>query len=180
MIEPLHELTDDEARRLIVGYSSPERYVVRKSEDPQRASFDLERAPVPFEKRFPLSASMIGWYRTLLPEGMSFVAREEGRTAGIAVAGFMEWNATCTVWEIHVDPAFRRRGIATALLRAVEGAAKAKGARRVWIETQATNMPAIETYRSAGYEIAGLDMYYYRNDDPDTGEVAVFMQSVLR
>lgn len=179
MIEPLEHLTDEQARSLIVGYSSAERYVVRTSEGAQSATFTLERESIGFEKRFPISEAMIGWYRSLLPDGLSFGAYENGELVGLAIAGYMDWNSTCTVWELHVDPGWRRRGIATALLRAVESAAHRKGARRVWIETQATNTPAIDMYRSTGYEIAGLDMMYYTNDDPQTGEIAIFMQSKL-
>jgi ribosomal protein S18 acetylase RimI-like enzyme len=175
-IQTLTELRTEDARALIVGYESSERYVITRQESAERASFALERVSEPFSKRFPLSEAMIGWYRTLASEGLSFLALEEERPVGLAIAGYMGWNATCTLWELHVDPAHRRRGIARALLGRVEAAAAAAGARRVWIETQNTNVGAVDTYRACGYEIAGLDLWYYSNS---AEEVALFMQKQL-
>lgn len=181
-IEPLRALDNADARRLIHGYESEERYVVARADGAERASFDLRRAPVPYAKRFPVpSDGMLDWYRGLLGDGLSFGAHAaDGTLAALAICGHMEWNNTATLWEIHVAPDRRREGIARALLQRVEAAATAKGARRVWIETQTTNMPAIELYRTCGYEIAGLDVWYYSNQDEQTGEIALFMQKPLR
>jgi ribosomal protein S18 acetylase RimI-like enzyme len=118
---------------------------------------------------------MAAWYASLLPDNLSFGAYDGSGLIGLAVAQRQEWNDTCVLWELHVDSSWRRRGIGAELIGNVERSAAAAGLRRVWLETQATNPAAIDFYTSAGYEVAGLDLTYYSNRDPATGEVAIFM-----
>lgn len=179
MIEVLRELGDEDVRRLVSGYESTSRYAVTKSESADRTAIVLELADEPFSKRFHTSDSMIGWYRSLLPDGLSFGGFDGQRLVGLAICQRQDWNATCIVWELHVDTEHRRQGIARRLLEHVEDAARGQQLRRVWLETQATNPDAIAFYRACGYEIGGLDLTYYSNDDPATGEVAIFMLKAL-
>ena len=54
--------------------------------------------------------------------------------------------------------------------------------RTLWVmvcETQSTNVPAIEFYRKVGFEVEGIDLSYYSNDDAPDGEVANFMKRKL-
>ena len=46
-------------------------------------------------------------------------------------------------------------------------------------ETQTTNVPAIDFYRSVGFEVGGIDLSYYSNDDVQAGEVALFLKRKL-
>jgi ribosomal protein S18 acetylase RimI-like enzyme len=55
----------------------------------------------------------------------------------------------------------------------------AAGLRAVVCETQTTNVPAIAFYRQLGFEIDGVDLSYYSNDDASGGEVAIFMKLKL-
>jgi ribosomal protein S18 acetylase RimI-like enzyme len=43
-------------------------------------------------------------------------------------------------------------------------------------ETQNTNAPAIAFYRRVGFELDGIDLSYYSNEDVTQGEVALFMK----
>lgn len=47
------------------------------------------------------------------------------------------------------------------------------------LETQNTNVNAIRFYRRSGFEIEGIDLSYYTNDDVEGGEVAIFMKRKL-
>ena len=88
-----------------------------------------------------------------------FVAEFEGNVAGYAVAIVFrkadslvvrarEW---CEVDEICVAEAFRRRGIATALLQAVVEDARAAGIRNIELNTWAFNMDAQRAFKSFGF-----------------------------
>lgn len=46
-------------------------------------------------------------------------------------------------------------------------------------ETQNTNVPAIEFYRKVSFEVEGIDLSYYSNNDVTNGEVAIFMKKKL-
>ena len=178
LIEPLRELSDEDARRLIVGYTTPKIYRYSKSETRERTEIAFELVEQPFEKRFPLPPMMIAYYRAILSGGLSFKATEDDAFIGLTVAD-TQWNGIAIVWELHVDPLYRRRGIGRALLEAVEGAARSKKLRMVSIEVQSTNVPALDFYRACGYEIGAIDTAFYSNDDAAKGEIDVFMRKAL-
>jgi GNAT superfamily N-acetyltransferase len=59
-----------------------------------------------------------------------------------------------TVWlvrDLYVKPAARRRGVARALLTAVEEEARASGAHRLSLQTETDNVRAIDLYARTGF-----------------------------
>jgi ribosomal protein S18 acetylase RimI-like enzyme len=54
------------------------------------------------------------------------------------------------VGDLYVDPAYRRQGIARALLAAVARAGHAQGARHLWLTAKAANAAAHAFYRRLG------------------------------
>ncbi|MGE0446701.1 MAG: ribosomal protein S18-alanine N-acetyltransferase [Vicinamibacterales bacterium] len=80
------------------------------------------------------------------------------------VAGF------CAFWlvfdEIHINniamrPAFRGRGIGTALMHHVLAEGRARGARRATLEVRASNEAARRLYERLGFYVAGARKNYY-------------------
>ncbi len=177
-VEPLSDFAEDDVRRLIVGYETSQIYRLTKREDASRTEIALELVDQAFEKVFPMSDTMIGWYRGVLGEGLSFAAVDAGEMVGITIAQ-RQWNGIAMVWELHVAPTHRRQGAGRALLEAVEGAASSSGLRAVSIETQTSNVGAITFYRACGYAVGAVDLSFYRNDDAERGEAAVFMKKPL-
>ncbi len=59
------------------------------------------------------------------------------------------------LYELGVDEAFRRRGIGTALVRALTELAGARGCGGMWVLTDDDNPAALATYRAAGATLAG-------------------------
>jgi GNAT superfamily N-acetyltransferase len=60
-----------------------------------------------------------------------------------------------TVWllrDLYVDPNARRTGVARALLAHVADAARSEGAHRLSLQTEFTNIRALELYAKAGFE----------------------------
>jgi len=177
-IEPLRELSDEDVRRLIVGFSTDQVYRYSKTETRDRTELTFELVDKHYEKRFPLPSMMIGYYQRVLGTGLSFKAVEDDAFIGLTIAD-TQWNGIAIVWELHVDPSYRRRGIGRALLEAVEDAARSKGLRMVSIEVQSTNVPALDFYRACGYEVGAIDTAFYSNDDLEKGEIDVFMRKAL-
>ena len=86
------------------------------------------------------------------------------RTDECRVAGF------CAFWlvfdEIHINnlavrPAFRSRGIGTALMSHVLAEAQKLGARRATLEVRASNGAARRMYERLGFYVAGTRRSYY-------------------
>jgi ribosomal protein S18 acetylase RimI-like enzyme len=67
--------------------------------------------------------------------------------------GLIQWRAVGDAWEIVILISLKRRHqVATRLIRAAEGLAANASCRRLWLITTNNNHPAIEFYKSAGWE----------------------------
>jgi ribosomal protein S18 acetylase RimI-like enzyme len=86
-----------------------------------------------------------------LAEGRTYVADEDGSVVGFAT--WAEAGGTVELEDLFVDPGWRRRGIATALLSCVIGVLQAQGAE--WLEVTA-NPHARGFYRAAGFVDCGV------------------------
>ena len=80
-----------------------------------------------------------------------------------APAGFCAWRQAAPdeaeILNLGVDPRFRRRGVAMALLDALCGVAQGE----VFLEVAETNHPAQALYARAGWLAAGMRPGYYQN-----------------
>lgn len=96
------------------------------------------------------------WWR---PERMWFASeasREPERpesvcgTIALARTGRPPYDHACVAW-LMVAPAYRKRGIARALLATLETSAWEAGERTLMLETHAAWTAAVQLYESAGY-----------------------------
>lgn len=91
-----------------------------------------------------------------------YLAEAEGRTigtAGLALrgkdAGIADGVSSANINRLHVVQAWRRRGVATALMSAAEREARARGFATLTIEVEDDNAPALALYRKLGFVEAG-------------------------
>jgi GNAT superfamily N-acetyltransferase len=93
------------------------------------------------------------------PQRMWFAEAEQGLQSGCVGAVAMAFRgkpeaATPVVHWLAVLPAWRRRGIASHLMTALEQACWDAGYRRIDLETHVGWTAAVEFYRARGYEDA--------------------------
>ena len=62
-----------------------------------------------------------------------------------------------TLWALRVRPAWRRRGLGSALLAAAEALARARRVPYTELEVDPANTPALQLYGRRGYSDAGRD-----------------------
>lgn len=73
-------------------------------------------------------------------------------------------------FELHnlaVAPEFRGQGIGRSLFLLLSRRAFHRGARTIWLESRASNFPAMELYRSFGLKPVGIRARYYRFPQED-------------
>ena len=68
---------------------------------------------------------------------------------------------------LAVDPAARRHGIATALVRYVLADGRRRGARRAVLEVRASNVNAKQLYEKFGFRQVAIRARYYTNPVED-------------
>jgi ribosomal protein S18 acetylase RimI-like enzyme len=93
------------------------------------------------------------------PEAEVFVAELDGAIAGAVSLWFrprLNWT-TLEAWipDLYVDPAFRRRGAARALLDACVQAARERGCHRLVLESGHERAEAHQLYESYGLTHSG-------------------------
>ena len=95
------------------------------------------------------------------PEAL-VVAVEEGRIVGTLIVGWDGWR--CHMYRLAVEPAYRRRGIARALIDEAQRRAIDHGARRIDATVHLENGGAIAAWESAGFAV-----------EPESGRFLLFL-----
>lgn len=95
-------------------------------------------------------AAMIRRKLTVQPE-LFFVACIDEQLVGAVMAGFD--GVRGWIHHLAVRKAYRRQGIASALMRAAEDGLAAIGCPKVNLQVRATNRAVIDFYRTLGYEV---------------------------
>lgn len=106
---------------------------------------------------------------------MMYTAFKNGEPVGYI--SLLERGTASTVWvlDLVIDVAHRRSGVAMALLESVQAWAESRAHRRLILEVQSKNVPAIRLAQKSGFEFCGYNDQYYLNKD-----VALFFAKVLK
>jgi streptothricin acetyltransferase len=160
------------------GYQSQEHYQVTKEEAEQETTIHLELVPFdePYTKRWEITDHDREFYGKIVAQGHSLAAYDGTQLVGLAIAEVRRWNQTFWIWEFHVAPSHKGRGIGREMMSQMTELALSLEMRTMLVETQSTNLPAIRFYRAVGFSIEGVDLSYYTNQDAPDGEVAIFMK----
>lgn len=96
---------------------------------------------------------------------------------GVGYVGLSENKAPTSAWvsDLVVGERHRRQGIGSALLLAAQEWASERRLRRMILEMQSKNYPAIRMATKLGYEFCGYHDHFYSNQD-----IALFFACYLR
>jgi GNAT superfamily N-acetyltransferase len=72
------------------------------------------------------------------------------------------------LFDLNTDPAYRRQGMARAVLAALEGWAVGRGAGHAYLQVEERNAPAVSLYGGVGY-LACYSYWYRRRPDASAG-----------
>ena len=97
------------------------------------------------------------------PSAAVLVAEDRGRFAGVAIVLFRANSSIARLYSLAVTPRFTGRGIGSALIAAVEKAARSHNCRFVRLEVHEKNRGAMVCYRKAGF--AQFDRYHEYYED---------------
>jgi ribosomal protein S18 acetylase RimI-like enzyme len=183
-IKPLTTFRPEEVARVMPGYTSEEKYLVTRTEsdDASRITFDLQRVTLdqPYVKQWDhTDAETHQRYSEYITQGLSLGVYDDGVPVGIALAEKHLWNRSLWIWEFGVAASHRRQGIGRRLMDMLAESARANDLRRMFAETQNTNVPAIDFYRRIGFEFDAVNLSLYTDDLIAAGEVAIFMKQKL-
>jgi ribosomal protein S18 acetylase RimI-like enzyme len=116
--------------------------------------------------RLPSPQVTHGWPDDQLAQDRMTIAAaiDGGQACGFITTTVMPASLMLgTAWSIrdlYVVPQRRRGGVARALLQHVIDDARAAGAHRVSLQTEAGNTPALRLYTAAGFQlVSGLELF---------------------
>jgi len=115
------------------------------------------------------SPEAANWPRESLLEffshGIALTAELDGRVAGILFGRIAADEFE--ILNLAVSKTYRRRGIATQLVKAAAQSARIGGARHAYLEVRASNDGAIDLYSRIGFRVYGRRRNYYREPTED-------------
>lgn len=95
----------------------------------------------------------------------------------VGYISLLERGTASVVWvtDLVVHSESRRKGVASVLLNAAQDWAAPRAHRRIIMELQSKNLPAIRLAQKFGYEFCGYNDQYYLTQD-----VALFFAKILK
>ena len=157
----------DIPRLMRMDHSTSSDYVwqleLRRENNQTAATFREVRLPRTTQLAYPHDPFVLAdeWTR----KSMMYTAFNSADPVGyIAI---LERKAAYVAWitDLVVVPEARRRGVGTALLMAAQTWASERGDKRLMLEMQSKNYPAIRLAQKHGYEFCGYNDHYYMTQD---------------
>jgi len=177
-IVQLRQYTIEEQRKLgHHGYTSPMKYQVTKENTETRTTISIELVPLeqPYVKSWEEDPEEFKLFAPMIESGHSLGAMIDDELVAVAITEPRPWNNTLFLWNLHVAVRHQRKGIGSRLSQELIAHARQHGFRAIVLETQNTNVPAIQLYKRFGFDIEGIDLALYSNTDLIDGEIAFFM-----
>jgi ribosomal protein S18 acetylase RimI-like enzyme len=134
-------------------------------------NFRTVRLPRPVHVKYPRDreALLAGWHQR---DCFLVATADDGdpKTENWPIVGYLtmgahDWHKTGWVSDLVVAPDHRRKGVATQLLMEGGDWARGAGLRRLVIETQTKNHPAMCFLERQGFSFCGYNDHYYADQD---------------
>ena len=153
-------------------YHSNSYYDVRMEQTASGWNCTIQLQPLaqPFEKQ--LVEEIFQEYKK---GSESYVAKWNKQEAAVIVFQKMDWNNTLLIHDLYVEESFKNRGIGQYLMNYVKQRAHEINVRAIVLETQTSNVPAIQFYLKNGFALGGLNTISYTNEDIKNKEVRIEM-----
>ncbi len=107
------------------------------------------------------------------PDHAAWLAYVDNRLAGQNLV-HENWNRYAIIWDIAVNPPFRRQGVGSRLIEQAIAWARERHLPGVMLETQNINVASCRLDERCGFVLGGFDSYLYRGIMPGTNEIALY------
>ncbi|MFD2522234.1 GNAT family N-acetyltransferase [Emticicia soli] len=155
------------------GYTTSHIFEIKTIETESGFSFMMEKVEKSYYKTWHINEDDIADLNAIIYTEYSFGAYENDELIAWAICDYRNWNNTIYIDNFLIAEKYRNKGIGKQLIQAIKNKAKECACRVVELETQNTNVPAIEFYLKQGFKITGINQKLY--DGENAEEVAIFM-----
>ncbi len=110
-------------------------------------------------------------FEDYIDEPIAYGLFDRKQLVGFIEGEFISWNQTFRIWEVYVNPKYRKKGWGSKLFKQMERHILETNARAITLEVQSCNDPAISFYEKMGMHFIGLNTLTYSNYDVQNKEV---------
>jgi ribosomal-protein-alanine acetyltransferase len=113
--------------------------------------------------KYNLSKRQLQYLQQQRETAVFLVAEKDGQIVGEGIALLRHHKQTVSgrTYSLAVDPAFRGQGIGEKLMKELVEQLRGRGARRIYLEVESTNVAAVRLYERLGFRgIGALPDYY--------------------
>ncbi len=162
--------------KVLVTYNTSEYYIIEQGFPKKDYSFILTKKNIgqTLEKTFWMEL-----YPDYFPYAFAYGYFDNDQLIALIEFTQESWNRRMRITEIWVDPAFRRKNIASDLVHFAIECAKNDNARMLILETQSCNTAAIDFYLKNGFSLVGYDLLCYSNNDVKNHEIRLEMGMII-
>lgn len=162
---------------LFYRYKTHEYYAVKTNCGKEGFSVSFERQRFDKEQLYENTDTLFQEYWNN-PRAFG-VKDDDGNICAFLEFDTVEWNNTLVMTQLLVDESLRGKGVGRMLFDFVKDFAVKEDYRVITLETQNTNVPAIDFYLKMGFTFSGTDLFFYSNDDMGENEVMLRMAFLL-
>ncbi len=159
---------------LPISYSVKELYEVHYEEDTlHNVTLKLVRTALeePFVHTNVEDDMPDKLYQNYFPNAEAYGILEGDTLIAVIECYEEDWSNRMRVTELWTEESHRRKGLATLLMNYVKLLASKRKNRAIILETQTSNLPALDFYFSQGFVFDGIERTCYHNDDIKRKEV---------
>jgi len=157
-------------------YETTEYYKVTSKSTKELMSVEFERCAFPEKAVYENTDTLFQEYWNN-PRAFG-VKDDDGQMIAFLEFDTEEWNNRVVMTQLLVKEECRGKGVGKMLVDFVKKFAKDEDYRIITLETQNTNIPAIDFYFKMGFTFCGSNIYFYSNDDIGENEV-MFEMAIL-
>ncbi len=154
-------------------YETNEYYKVSSVSEKEKFGVTFERAKFDKTVVYDNTDTLFQDYWTS-PKAFG-VRDDDGKIVAYFEFDTIEWNSTLVMTQLLVDEGVRGKGIGRFVFDFIKDYARKEDYRIITLETQNTNVPAIDFYLKMGFCFCGTNLFFYSNDDIGENEVMIEM-----
>ena len=175
----IHKLRKDiwKGTLLPIEYTSKEYYDVnmQRTDDGFQISIQKKKFTKPFIHRLEDCEYQDKLYEDWWEDAEAFGITEDNKLLAAIEICPESWTNRLIITELFVDEKLRRQGYGKKLLDIAKKITVEKNYRTLILETQSSNINAVDFYLHAGFTLIGFDSCCYTNTDLERKEVRLNM-----
>lgn len=159
------------------SYRTKEYYKVSSISTKEKMGVEFERCSFDEERLYENTDTLFQEYWNN-PRAFG-VRDDDGSIIAYLEFDTEEWNNRLVMTQLLVKNECRGKGVGRMLVDFVKDFAAREDYRIITLETQNTNIPAIDFYFRMGFRFCGSNIFFYSNDDIGENEVMLEMAITL-